>query len=420
VGHLSVRALKARFTRVTSSGAVIPELDGIRMLALLCVLAHHVMAAYLVQTERFGKISLPRDWYLVAPRDWFIDVNLHAVFAVRVFFALSGLIVSLPFARRYRAGLPARSARSFYLGRLVRIAPPYILSCLVFFLWIVLPFRHHNPAAYFHAFFPHLVASLFYLHGTTYGHASWINGVAWTLEVEAQFYLIAPAIALLFLLRPASVRRIAMLGMMLAFSLLTEFYITPSGHPRLQMSVLSHLQYFLAGCLATDLILDRWISRKRSSLLGDGIFMLSAVTLFVVMMKLPRLNWLLPFFVPSLYYGALDGKFTSRILRSPWMAIPGGMCYSIFLYHPLVIQLAEPYMKRLNVPAWPVWADFAVLFAVLFVPILIFSAVLYALAERPFMSMSRKLALRERARAQDAKTTDQPGMVNRLSSESIT
>ena len=130
-----------------------------------------------------------------------------AGFAVRLFFALSGLIVCLPFARRYRTGMPPRPAGRFYLGRLVRIAPPYILSCVIYFLAIVLPFRHHDFTNYFRAFFPHLAGSLFYLHGPLYGEASWINGVAWTLEVEAQFYLITPLLAMIFLLRPSSARR---------------------------------------------------------------------------------------------------------------------------------------------------------------------------------------------------------------------
>jgi peptidoglycan/LPS O-acetylase OafA/YrhL len=84
------------------------------------------------------------------------------------------------------------------------------------------------------------------------------------------------------------------------------------------------------------------------------------------------------------------------------MATPGGMCYSIFLYHPLVIQTLEPFAARLDVPTWPVWAGFVTQFAVLFLPILIFSAVLYVLAEKPFMVMSRDLARRERTPAGDA------------------
>lgn len=118
--------------------------------------------------------------------------------------------------------------------------------------------------------------------------------------------------------------------------------------------------------------------------------------MLVVILRLPRFAWCLPFCLPPLYSGALEGKIASRILRSPLMAIPGGMCYTIFLYHPLVIQCFEPAVARLNVPAWPVWADFAAQFAILLPAILLVSAALYAIAERPFMIMSRDLAIRER------------------------
>lgn len=386
-------------SRVTSSGAVIPELDGIRMLALICVIAHHVMAAYLTQTERFGTISLPRDWYLVASKDWAINLGLRASFGVRIFFALSGLIVCLPFARRYLAGVTPAPVRSFYLRRLVRIAPPYVISCLLYFLFIVLPFGNGHFTSYFGAFFPHLAASVAYLHGTIFGQASWINGVAWTLEVEVQFYLLAPLLALIFRIRPAATRRLVLMALMFFFSILAQRFIEPSSHHRLQLSVLNFLQYFLAGYLAADLMHDGAQFRKASSLLADFLFLVSAAAILVITMRLPRLVWGLPFCLPLLYVGALSGRIIAPMLRSPLMAIPGGMCYSIFLYHPLVIGWLEPFVARLNVRAWPVWADFAVQFAALFPPILLFSAVLYAVAERPFMILSHKLVPREQSNA---------------------
>jgi peptidoglycan/LPS O-acetylase OafA/YrhL len=138
----------------------------------------------------------------------------------------------------------------------------------------------------------------------------------------------------------------------------------------------------------------------------------------IVMMRLPRFTWCLPFCLPPLYSGALDGKIISRLLRSPMMAIPGGMCYSIFLYHPMVIKAFEPYVARLNVPAWPVWADFAAQFVILLPPILLFSAALYAIAEKPFMIMARNLT-RQRARTQEEKSAGERPAASRLSSEPV-
>ena len=64
----SAKRLRDRLRRVTSSGEVIPELEGIRFLALFGVVLHHVIASYLVASQRFGKVDLPRDWSLLASR----------------------------------------------------------------------------------------------------------------------------------------------------------------------------------------------------------------------------------------------------------------------------------------------------------------------------------------------------------------
>ena len=42
---------------------------------------------------------------------------------------------------------------------------------------------------------PHLLASLGYVHNIVYGVPSTINVVAWSLEIEVQFYILAPALA---------------------------------------------------------------------------------------------------------------------------------------------------------------------------------------------------------------------------------
>jgi peptidoglycan/LPS O-acetylase OafA/YrhL len=94
------------------------------------------------------------------------------------------------------------------------------------------------------------------------------------------------------------------------------------------------------------------------------------------------------------------------------------MCYSVFLYHPLVIKALEPYVARLNVPVWPVWADFAIAFAILLPAILLFSALLYALAEKPFMIMARNVA-RERAHSREEKSALELPAASRLSSEPV-
>ena len=297
---MSVTAwVKTRLCRVTSSGEVIPELDGIRSLALLIVVSHHILAMYLVESERFGKVVLPRDWYLLAPRDWFINFCLHLNFAIPVLFALSGFILALPFARRYRAGLPPPNLRSYYLRRVVRMEPPYLLSCVTCFLVIVLAFGHGDPVAYFKAFFPHFAASFFYQHNIVFGYASWVNGITWTLEVDIQFYLLVPLLAMIFRIRSVVTRRTVLLLLTLGFSLLSQFVFEPSSNTRLKLSLPNYMHFLLAGYVLADIFADRRDRMPLKSFRGDATFLVSAAILGVLIHSFPA-----PCLVPPVLPGA--------------------------------------------------------------------------------------------------------------------
>ena len=75
--------------------------------------------------------------------------------------------------------------KQYLLRRLTRLEPPYLICLLLFFALQVLV---KGRSA--HALAPHLAASLVYLHDLIYAAESPINNVAWSLEVEVQFYLI--------------------------------------------------------------------------------------------------------------------------------------------------------------------------------------------------------------------------------------
>ena len=71
---------------------------------------------------------------------------------------------------------------------------------------------------------PHLGASIFYFHSIIYNTFSMINGVAWSLEVEIQFYLLMPAIAyILFKIENSLVRHI----IIFVLALIIVFLLNP-------------------------------------------------------------------------------------------------------------------------------------------------------------------------------------------------
>src|SRR6185369_9481194 len=124
-------------------------------------------------------------------------------FGVSLFFVISGFIISLPFAKALLAGGARPPLAGYYFRRLTRLEPPYFANLLVMFT--LLTILKPEPML---ARLPHLLASAIYQHGLVYGSASSVNFVAWSLEVEFQFYALAPLLVGVFAVRSEFRRRV--------------------------------------------------------------------------------------------------------------------------------------------------------------------------------------------------------------------
>jgi len=102
---------------------------------------------------------------------------------------------------------------------------------------------------------PHLLSSFAYLHNAFFGaFPGAINMVAWSLEIEIQFYVLVPLLALLFAIPSASIRRTVLAILMIASGFLS---IVAHRNIHLRASILYYLAFFLAGFLVCDLYLTR-------------------------------------------------------------------------------------------------------------------------------------------------------------------
>ena len=239
--------LVGRLRRITSSGRYLPEIDGLRFVAIFGVFLIH-LRIYLA-----NQAALP----LATPvaDDWLTRLADHGHYGVQLFFAISGFILALPFAAHHLKGKPKVSLRSYYLRRVTRLEPPYLVSMALLFGLLVLAGRSAREL------FPHLLASCLYVHNLVYGEGSAINWVAWSLEIEVQFYLLAPLLGELFRLRRRLVRRLAIAALGAAATLLVW------GHKvygyALPWTVLHELQFFLVGFLLADVYLSDWDERPQ-------------------------------------------------------------------------------------------------------------------------------------------------------------
>ncbi|HEY4780476.1 MAG TPA: acyltransferase family protein, partial [Chthoniobacterales bacterium] len=113
----------AHISRETSSGRFIPEMDGLRFAAIGMVILFH-LNAYLTAKSPFYSTAPPDS-------DWLAQTALVGFRGVELFFVISGFILGLPFAAHYLKGAAPVNLRKYYLRRLTRLEPPYIVALLV-------------------------------------------------------------------------------------------------------------------------------------------------------------------------------------------------------------------------------------------------------------------------------------------------
>ena len=370
----------SHFSRITTAGRnFIPQLDGLRFIAIMAVIAYHVRGVCLFH---FG----PTSTGVAGPGGLVDRVFESGHYGVQLFFAISGFILSLPFARQALCQERAVSLREYYLRRLTRIEPPYLIHLVFLLMLCALFYRklplhthlYHNPAWASYAV-SHILSSAVYANGLIFGSHPYPNYVLWSLEVEVQFYLLAPFLAKIFLVRSTSSRRILLVTLIVVLSLTIWFFNPPY---RVWASLAGNLQYFLVGFLLADLYATRPIEVFVRSYRWDFAFLLSCAAV-VMGQGQPVIQFLLPAAIFICGLASLRGTATARILGNAWIATIGGMCYTIYLYHSFLISLFVRLTLKLR--THQVQWDLLIQFLLLSVAITTVCAVLFAFLERPFM-----------------------------------
>ena len=318
----------ARLSRVTSGGTFIAEVDGLRFIAIFSVLLYH-LNNYL---KRYSTVS-----FSSPPSSATLDLLLRqGHFGVQLFFVISGFILALPFAEHYltRKGRPALG--KYFKRRLTRLEPPYIVNLLVAFV-LLLGVNHLKAAE----LAPHLAASMTYLHNAIYKEISTINGVAWSLEVEVQFYILAPLINTVFLVREPWIRRGIVIGAGLGCA-----WAFRLGHWALFLP--GQIQWFLAGTLLADLYLVVWKRQPARAWAWDVLGTAAWVGVVYVTTREVLVPVLLPGLILLAYIGAFRGRLWNQIISNRWLATIGGMCYTIYLYHYFVISMVGRWAVRVS------------------------------------------------------------------------
>jgi peptidoglycan/LPS O-acetylase OafA/YrhL len=305
--------------QLTGSTKKIASVNGLRGLAICAVVMHHSFS-YFAVASGVGKPMLTNGW---------LGVNL--------FFLLSGFVLYLPYADGQRP----IDAKDFYRRRFLRLAPLFFFACLISTAFSAKPFALSAVA---------LFSGLYALApGTFFPEQNW---VLWSLGIEIYFSIVFPFVA--FLLRRHAALTVV-LGIIL--SLIVQAVGFKLGYRQyldwISASLPGRIDEFLLGMLAAHLWarqqnipyskfcsplgcallvtamlgFDEWTAGFAWRFVGAILLLLADVGFFLVLM------------------GALRQGRSSHVLTSWPLQVLGLMCYSIYVWHGILLVHLFPNVE---------------------------------------------------------------------------
>ena len=362
--------------RVTSGQRLIPEIDGLRFFAIATVVAYH---ANILACRTVNPGTEDSSLKEAMSASVFTEVLARGNIGVPIFFAISGFILALPFARHYRIkDAPRVRLRPYFERRLSRLEVPYLAALGLAFVVKVISGGGWA--------WSHLIASALYVHMIVFGEHSTINPVAWSLEIEVCFYCIAPALAYVFALPSMAVRITLMLVLMAPSIVMRTLLDEELARIHLDQTILGYGFYFLVGFIALELFMSRYFARSRGGIAFDlaGVIAMAALLWPGDQTKLQAALVFVPACL-ALFAAAFRGLYLHAFFTNPWVVVFGGMCYSIYLLHYGFMIFATKAIGKFLVVSEQEWLV-TVVFLMIIVPISVAPCIaFYLLVEKPCM-----------------------------------
>ncbi len=335
---LPLRGHAERAVVVSPAPPRIPELDGLRGVAISMVVIYHAFLFHL--SPRPGSFLM----YVLFPlRIGWSGVDL--------FFVLSGFLIG---GILLEAKNSPNYFDTFYIRRFFRIVPVYYVTLLFLFAlsaWSKLHAGAHpgwsaedNVPWYLFALFLH---NFWMAAANTMGSGP--LAVFWSLAVEEQFYLTLPWVIRYFDRKRVMI--IAIEAILLAPVLRLACYSFWPNHPLswfVLMPCRADALFFgvLAAIALRDPTCKAWISSHKNLLRALIVFFAVGLP-FVTQtdmganglpMVTVMLSWLAAFYLLVLAYTlSFPASLPSRCLRWPWLRWLGMIAYGMYLLHEVVL-----------------------------------------------------------------------------------
>jgi peptidoglycan/LPS O-acetylase OafA/YrhL len=387
-----------------------PLFDSLRAIAATSILVKH--AAFASEAARQG-------WYGAVVDKLFVGVT--------IFFVISGFLLYRPFVRARFHGVAPPRVRDYARRRALRIVPAYWVALTVMAVWIDL------PGVLTHDFWR------YYGFLQVYGTGQVLLGLsqAWSLAVEASFYVALPLFALVMtrlarrLRRDRLVRVELLVLALLAVASLAVRDLSFGRGSLLPTTLAGSFDWFALG-MALAVVSVAWEARSSEPRVmrlvtrhpGACWLVAGAAFLLIVLAGAPenvfpppfsRFQWFFEhvlagivgvFLVLPAVFGDRAGGLPRRVLRLRALGWLGLISYGIFLWQSGFITQFHNWGA--DDPARGT-AGFLLLTLTAFAGTVVAAALSYYLVERPFLRLKdppgrRRPAIRAASRRERART----------------
>lgn len=351
----------------------LPFLEGLRAVAALYVVVSHCCS--MADGRRtVGMASHSPPW-LLDIFNWLTRGNL----AVASFIVISGFCLQLSLYQRSDGQIAKLS--KFYKRRALRILPPYYAALLIS-IAVALNVTQYQHTPPFTLYVPvgqtEIVTHALLIHNFNVNWMYKINGVMWSIALEAQLYVLFPILVWAF-------REMGRLpALILSGALAVSIVQNVPGAPKLYPW---YLPQFVMGMVAASLVFrpvfrteaQVWIARILGFAAAYATFQY-AVQRAPLHIQDPSIGLA----VACLCYvmTAAPKGIGARILSLKPLVSIGAFSYSLYLMHHPIMQLVF-----VNRPAWvnDEVSSFRYLLVVAIPLILVGTYIFYLLFERPFL-----------------------------------
>jgi len=299
-------------------------LTGLRSILALGVLYHHaVIMYYFYQT---GKWDVP-------PSSFY---TILGQLSVAVFFSLTSFL----FFSKILSSNKKILFTKFIVGRIKRIGPAYILASMLIIISILIK-SHLNITEPLSKFIEHSLVFLLSLGSLEVLSINESNpndfgaSVFWTLRYEWKFYILIPAIAILYKYKYARNTLATIVATYITFRIFRNYDSLP------------HSLLFIPGILAAHLNISQYKLPKKFQTYALILCPLSILLIFILFKTIytfPAFFLLCIFFVTIFHLPKRN--YIYRFLEHKSALFIGTISYSIYLLHLIVLNAAFSFVNQ--------------------------------------------------------------------------